>query len=372
MDCRIYRTESPHSPTWTRGTIALPVVRETAGIRRAWQILCNLAVAQRSIADDEVVIFSDDLTSTGNLYGLLRRGKHRPTIIRTDPFITTPRFAWKKRFLRACLANVDRLIVWAPAIAERYHTCLGVPLEKMVALHYNHSLAGYQLPSATRGDYLFSGGDSMRDYPSLIEAVRGLSIPVRIATRWRPSALINVPENVILGPTSPTEFRALLAGARMAVFPLRTDNLRTSGQQSYLNAMVLAKPVVVTDSRDAPYYIEDGKTGRVIASGDAVALREAICEVLDSPGAGREMGQRAQAFALPLDQERTWSQVLEVARETHLQRRICLSHENDKVGRRVGEQPGGIASRRDVYGRRFAAGALDGPLRNAETEVNVP
>jgi glycosyltransferase involved in cell wall biosynthesis len=320
MEWRIYRTESPHSPTWRDGTIPLPVTCEKAGFRRAWQVLRNLMVVQRSIADDEVVIFSDDLTATGNLYGLLRRGRRRPTIVRTDPFITTPRSAWKRRYLRACLGSVDRLIVWAPAIAERYHACLGVPLEKMVPLHYNHSLVGYQLPPASRGDYLFSGGDSMRDYPTLLEAVRGLSIPVRIATRWRPPAGSPVSDNVILGPTTPTEFRVLLAGARLAVFPLNTDTLRTSGQQSYLNAMALAKPVIVTDPRDAPYYIKDGTTGRLVPSGDPAALREAICRVLDAPRAAREMGERAQAFALPLDQEYTWSRVLAIARQTHGER----------------------------------------------------
>jgi glycosyltransferase involved in cell wall biosynthesis len=323
MEWRIYRTESPPSPTWHRGTIGLPVAREAAGFRRAWQVFRNLVVVQRAIRSDEVIIFSDDLTSTGNLYGLLQRGPRRPTIVRTDPFITTPRSEWKKRFLRACLGSVDRLIAWAPAIAERYHECLGLPREKMVALHYNHSLSGYQLPPATRGDYLFSGGDSMRDYPTLLEAVRGLPIPVRIATRWRPPVGIKLPDNVILGPTSPTEFRVLLAGARLAVFPLRTDSLRTSGQQSYLNAMALAKPVVVTDPRDAPYYIEDGKTGRLVPSGDATALREAIAQVLDAPQAAREMGERAQAFALPLDQEYTWSRVLAIAQQTHRQRQLA-------------------------------------------------
>src|SRR6266404_5096862 len=114
MACRFYRTESSPSPTWRRGTTAMPVTREETGLRRVWQVLRNLVVVHQSVADDEVVIFSDDLASTGNVYGLLRRGRLRPTIVRTDPFITAPRSAWKKRFLQACLSSVDRLIVWAP------------------------------------------------------------------------------------------------------------------------------------------------------------------------------------------------------------------------------------------------------------------
>jgi glycosyltransferase involved in cell wall biosynthesis len=317
MDRRIFRTESLSSTTWSRGTVSLPVRPEGGGTRRPWRVLRNLLVAHHGIAAEDVVVFTDDTPLTANLYGLLQRGARRPTIVRTDPLITTPHSSWKRRYLQQCLAAVDRLIVWAPEVAERYHACLGIPREKMVAVHYHHTLAGHRFAPATAGEYLFAGGDSMRDYTTLFEAVRGLRMPVRVATRWRPPAAANVPDNVILGPTGDAEFRALLAGARLVVFPLRTDNMRTSGQQSYLNAMALGKPVIVTDQRDAPYYIEDGRTGRLVPSANAVALRAAIDQMLDNPAAARAMGEHGRDFALPLDQEYTWSRVLAHAEEAH-------------------------------------------------------
>lgn len=321
MDVRIFGTESTWSPTWKQAVTPLGVGRENGtGWRRAWQIVRNTAIARRTLARKDVVIFTDDAAVTGNLYGLLARGLPRPTIVRTDPFITTSRSRWHIWLRRACLANMDHMIVWAPAIADRYHAVLGVPREKMTAVHYHHTLRGYTVPSEGPGDYLFSGGDSMRDYPTLLEAVRDLPIPVRVATRWQPPAGTTVPANVTLGPTSPTEFRALLAGSRLAVFPLRTDTLRTAGQQSYLNAMALGKAVVVTDLRDAPYYIEHGKTGQVVPSADPVALRASIAELLDSPRRAREIGEQARLIAEPLDQEHTWSRVVAIAQEAHRRR----------------------------------------------------
>ena len=59
----------------------------------------------------------------------------------------------------------------------------------------------------------------MRDYPTLIEAVRGLAIPVRIATHWQPGSSLRIPQNVTIQPASHAEFGELLAGARSLFCP---------------------------------------------------------------------------------------------------------------------------------------------------------
>lgn len=330
MDVRVYAAPLD-STTWTRESVPLALATEGAGLRRLGLTLQNLLRTRRDVDPRGVVVFTDDTPLTASLFALLARGGRRPTIVRTDPLLHAPRSRWRRSFVRACLAAVDRLIVWAPAVAERYHRAFGIPHARMVPVHFHHTLQGHALPPARPGDYLFSGGDSMRDYPTLLEAVRGLRLPVRIATRWQPPANQPIPENVTLGPTSDIEFRALLAGARLVAFPLRTDSLRTSGQQSYLNAMALGRPVIVTDPHDAPYYIEDRRTGRIVPSGDAVALRTALDELLDSPEHARALGERGRAFALPLDQDHTWGRVLALALDAHGRRHETLRAEGHRL-----------------------------------------
>jgi glycosyltransferase involved in cell wall biosynthesis len=133
-----------------------------------------------------------------------------------------------------------------------------------------------------------------------------------------------VPSNVTIKAVSALEFRELIAGAYLVVFPLRMDGIRTAGQQSYLNAMALGKACVVTDTLDAPFYIEDGKTGLLTPSGDVLALKDAIKRLLAEPARVRAFGEAAQEVAAPLDQEYTWSRVLAVARETDRARRNGL------------------------------------------------
>jgi glycosyltransferase involved in cell wall biosynthesis len=134
----------------------------------------------------------------------------------------------------------------------------------------------------TAGDYVFAGGESLRDHELLLEAVDGLDVDVHIAAG-------NVPPtsapNVHAGRVAHDRFMELLLGCAMVVVALKPSN-RSAGQQTYLNAMALGKPVVVTDAPGVRDYIDDGRTGFIVPP-DAGALRTAIVWVLDPANAER-------------------------------------------------------------------------------------
>jgi len=83
--------------------------------------------------------------------------------------------------------------------------------------------------------------------------------------------------------------------ATVVVVPIQGGLERSAGQQTYLNAMALGKPVVVTDTPGATDYVEDGITGLIVPPGDAEALRGALEWVLDE--ANREAVQTMAARA---------------------------------------------------------------------------
>ena len=144
----------------------------------------------------------------------------------------------------------------------------------------------------TRDDgYLFSGGNAVRNYGLLESALAGTDIPTRIAAKWKPTQGL---ANLTVGVTSHDDFMTLLANAHAVVIPLR-QSVRSAGQQSYLTAMGLAKPVIVTEAPGVRDYIVDGVTG-VIVPPSVEALRAAILHVMDPANADfyREMGQRAR------------------------------------------------------------------------------
>lgn len=310
------------SASWVSEVTVLPFLREEATdtrIARFMKALRNAFVASRFAKTNDIIIFGDSAPLSISLAIMLASLKrHRPTILRLDPLLKHPKVVWKRWYSHAWMRATDKLIVYAPSVLERYHQVYGFAKYKMQVVYFHHTLAGYDNLKVEEGDYVFAGGDSLRDYPTLLRAVENTDIPVVIATRLQIRG--DIPQNVRVTCCTPSEFRQLMAGAKFVVLPLDMKQLSTTGQQSYLNAMALGKLVVVTDTVDASYYIEDGVTGLLTPCGDVAALRRAILWAWQHNEERRLIGQRAKNFAFPKDTEWWCRQVLEIARRVHAER----------------------------------------------------
>lgn len=167
----------------------------------------------------------------------------------------------------------------------------GVDADRVVYQCFTQSLDRYEDMPTSDGGYLFAGGNSMRDYDLLEEALEGTSVPTQVASSWTPRRGLG---HLSARSTSHDEFMHLLAGARAVVVPMR-KMVRSAGQQTYLNAMRLGKPVIVTEAPGVRDYIIDGVTG-VIVPRDVQALRAAILHAMDTANADfyAAMGRRAR------------------------------------------------------------------------------
>ena len=111
----------------------------------------------------------------------------------------------------------------------------------------------------------------------------------------------------------------------VVVVPLEPRRDRSAGQQTYLNAMVLGKPVVVTDSLGVREYVDDRRTGLIVPAADPGALRAALDWLLDPDNAAEAeaIGERARAAALErFGPERYVSSLLSVV-DAALERRAA-------------------------------------------------
>jgi glycosyltransferase involved in cell wall biosynthesis len=98
-----------------------------------------------------------------------------------------------------------------------------------------------ELPPA----YIFAGGNSHRDYEPLLEAARRLPAhQFMLATNRLVGQTL--PDNVWAAPVSHHEFVRLMQMATAVVVPLKAGMRRAVGQQTYLNAMWLGKPTIVS------------------------------------------------------------------------------------------------------------------------------
>ena len=196
---------------------------------------------------------------------------------------------------RMAIAAVDgphvRYAVLSTSEVRTFSKVWGVDPERVVFQLFPNTLGQYRdMPTQDEG-YLFSGGNSVRDYGLLESAIEGTGVPARLATTWRPTRGLS---HLEARPTSHDEFMRLMANCHAVVVPLR-QTVRSAGQQTYLNAMGLGKPVIVTEAPGVRDYVIDGVTGIIVAPA-VEPMRAAIRHVMDPANAAfyAQMGQRAR------------------------------------------------------------------------------
>jgi glycosyltransferase involved in cell wall biosynthesis len=159
-------------------------------------------------------------------------------------------------------------------------------------------------PSEEEREFILSvGNDGRRDYATLLGAVEGVNVPVRILTARELPAL---PANVthLQGSWhSPAvtdgELRDLYRRARIVVVPL-ADSLQPSGQSVALQAMACGRPVIMTRTRGL-WIADDFASGReilLVEPSSPSPLRKAIEDLIADPAKGRRIGAAARDAVL--------------------------------------------------------------------------
>lgn len=183
--------------------------------------------------------------------------------------------------------------VLSSAELETFPQAWRIDPSRVVFTPFCYTLTDDELDAPTsEEDYVFAGGDSMRDYGPLLEAAPALRAQVTIASATL--AGTSTPANVTAQFVPPAEFSRLLRSASVVVVPLRSAE-RSAGQQTYLNAMALGKLVVITDAPGVRDHVKNRVTGLVIAPSDARALVEAVSWALDRRNIAEVDAMRARA-----------------------------------------------------------------------------
>jgi glycosyltransferase involved in cell wall biosynthesis len=209
------------------------------------------------------------------------------------------------------LALVDRLqalITWSSVQRNFAIEHLRIAPEKLYLVkHYVDQL--FWQPVECETDMICSAGSEMRDYPTLLEALREVDIRCHIASdhvrvdrfgfarRAGAAALAGkAGPNVTIGRKRAAELRALYARSRFVVVPLEATDA-DNGITVILEAMAMGKPVICTRTRGQVDVIQEGVTGLFVPVGDPVALRETILSLWHDPARVSAMGRAARKYA---------------------------------------------------------------------------
>jgi glycosyltransferase involved in cell wall biosynthesis len=159
------------------------------------------------------------------------------------------------------------------------------------------------LPDGGSRDTICAVGLEMRDYDTLLAALRPLGIRCHIAAANRKGAMelgeAELPPQVTVGAKSMVELRELYARSRFVVVPLMpTDS--DQGITSCLEAMAMARAVICTQTAGQVGVLEDGVNAIRVPPRDEVALRDAIKRLWADP----ELCDRLSAAGRRLVEER--------------------------------------------------------------------
>ena len=177
----------------------------------------------------------------------------------------------------------------------------GVDIERVHVTPYYYTLSEEELAMpADRDGGVFAGGRSRRCFSTLIEAAHRIDAPVTIGGRVPAEERKRAPRNLRAELLPHDQFISLLSRASVVVVPLEQAAGRSAGEQTYLNAMVMGKPVIVTDTMGVRDYVEHGETGLIVPPGDVDALVAALEWALDPVNDAEvsAMAQRARRTAL--------------------------------------------------------------------------
>jgi glycosyltransferase involved in cell wall biosynthesis len=162
-------------------------------------------------------------------------------------------------------------------------------------------------------EFFFSGGDSNRDYLSLIEIFRKFPSKLVIVCSVRNMEVNEetVPPNItVLRDISSESFDSYIRASRACIIPI-AHNTGAAGQSCLLRYMKYRKIVIATDTGIIREYITDGQSG-ILVKDNCQAMTMAIRAVDENIDSYQNYGDAAferyikvfsgQAIAQRLDQ----------------------------------------------------------------------
>lgn len=234
------------------------------------------------------------------IFGILPRALRPLTVLYGEMYEPSSglKGSFERMAMRLAKRGIARFVLFSNDEHEVFRSSWGVEAERISTCHCFLPAEPATEPSTELSigpePYVFSGGSSFRDFGPVVEAARLLPDVRFVIAASEESLPGDLPSNVALGSLERDHYRPLLEGAAAVIVPLRTDLRRAAGMFTYLRAMQLGKPVIVSDSLAVREYVEDGRTG-IVVQPTAEAYATAITRVLDPAGraAMHALGERA-------------------------------------------------------------------------------
>jgi glycosyltransferase involved in cell wall biosynthesis len=227
--------------------------------------------------------------------------------------------------IRRSLRSISKVVVFSANQVPILAGFLGLPPERISVIPFGVDTRYYD-PSAVDGQaggagVVAIGGDSRRDYATLISAAQIADVPLTLVCYPRNIAGLDLPPQVKLrSDIRHEEYRRLLLGADLVVTPTIAPAY-PSGQSVVLEAMSLGRATLTTDSPAMRDYVTDGVDGALVPPRDPASLAELIGDLLADDDRRQSLGTTAaKTVRASFDLEHLWQNVATVLDDASEQR----------------------------------------------------
>jgi len=146
-------------------------------------------------------------------------------------------------------------------------------------------------------DYIFSGGTSNRDYKTLLKAIEGTNLCLKIIGKRVNFKDLNFARNLpnieLLEDIYGQDFVQMMYNSKIVVLPLLNPDI-SSGQEVLIKAMELGKPIIATNVAGIIDYVIPDYDCILVPPQDNDQLRYQILELLSNLDKARILGENAR------------------------------------------------------------------------------
>lgn len=177
-----------------------------------------------------------------------------------------------RQFERFFIKLVDRsvyfYVVYSTAELELFPELWGVDKGKMrfCPFYISHNRIQQRERKKKLGEHIFAGGNSHRDFESVIKAAKQMPEYEFVLATKKLSEKQDFPPNVRVEWMSLDEYLDLIDTAVVVIVPLTMGLKRTTGLLTILESLSLEKVIIVPDAIGIRDYVFDHKTGIVVSN----------------------------------------------------------------------------------------------------------
>lgn len=262
-----------------------------------WLVYMRQAADALSSDTDGIITVFPQLASAVGLQQKLRFS-NKPVVAWLFN-VGTCKTGLRQRLARISLSHVDHFVVHTRKEIEIYSQWLGLPADRFEFLPYQVPDIPIQYEEDRDSPFIASLGSAHRDFSTLFAAVKTLNIKTVVATGKSAVEGMTIPEQVELPfGISKDDCLRLAQRARLNVVPLQPkERVTAAGQVTVVEAMMMGRPLIVTNFYGAEDYIIHGETGWLVEPNSLESMTEAIDLLWHDAALREKLGDNARAYA---------------------------------------------------------------------------